>query len=85
MAVISVAEICFLPLSAVLVAQLAHFHFIGIFPHQRVIFPWYALGTSGHAEQPVLEVGTLCAVSRALERMGCTNIMVRDVYNALEE
>lgn len=65
-----------LPLSAVFVAQLAHFIVVCIFPHQHVIFPWHALGTPRHAEQSVLEVGTPCAVSTTLE-------VKDDVYNSV--
>lgn len=56
-----------LPLSAVFVAQLAHFLLIRIFPHQCVILPWHPLWTSRHAEQSILEAGTLCTVSRTLD------------------
>lgn len=63
-----------LPLSAVFVAQLAHFHGVGVLPHQRVVLPQHALGTSRHAEQSILEVGTLCTVCRALD--GCKERLV---------
>lgn len=64
------------PLSAVLVAQLADFIIVWIFPHQHVIFSWHASRTVRHAEESILEVGTPCAVS--------TTLVVReDVYNRL--
>lgn len=56
-----------LPLSAVFVAQLAHFVVICVFPHERVVFSWHALGTPRHAEQSILEVGTPRTVSTILE------------------
>lgn len=77
-----------LPLSAVFVAQLAHFHLICVFPHQRVVLPWHALGTSGHAEQSILEVGTLRTVSRTLEvkkkeRLMMFTALLRGVVNIM--
>lgn len=56
-----------LPLSAVFVAQLAHFLLVCVFPHQAVVLSQYALGATGHAEQSILEVGTLRTVSRTLK------------------
>lgn len=71
-----------LPLSAVFVAQLAHFHLVCVFPHQRVVLPWHALGTAGHTEQSVLEVGTLSTVSRSLKAK--KKKKPHDVNNPLE-
>lgn len=70
----SLQEQWLLPLSAVFVAQLAHFDRIRVLPHQRVVLSQHALGTSRHAEQPILEVGTLCTVCRALD--GCRERLV---------
>ena len=69
-----------LPLSAVDVAEPAHFHLVCVLPHQRVVLPWHALGTAGHAEQAVLEVGTLSAVTRTLKEKKRKTY----VYNSLE-
>lgn len=65
-----------LPLSAVFVAQLAHFIVVCVFPHECLIFPWHTLGTPRHAEQSILRVGTPCTVSTTLE-------VKDDVYNIL--
>lgn len=49
--------------------ELADFHGVRVLPHQRVVLSQHALGTARHAEQPILEVGTLGAVCRTLD--GC--------------
>lgn len=69
-----------LPLSAVFVAQLAHFPLVRVFPHQPVVVSWNALGTARHTEQSVLEVGTFSTISRALKVEKKTH----DVYTPLE-
>lgn len=68
-----------LPLSAVFVAQLAHFLPVCVFPHQAVVLSQHALWATGHTEQSILEVGTLSTISRALK----VNKKRREVYSCV--
>ena len=55
------------PLGTVFVAQLADLPVVCVLPDAALVLPRQVLGTTGHAEQAVLEAGTLGAVPRTLD------------------